>query len=179
MRSALVDRPIEPTDLLAEVARTSNGATVLFVGTVREVNEGRSVVGIEYSAYRSMAECEMAEIVGEASQRFGTRNIVLEHRLGILGLGEASVAIAVAHPHRGLAYDASRFIIEQLKLRVPIWKLEHYVDGTREWVAANSAKHGTETGMTERAKPHVDAPKAFDERENGNGRHPAIRTDHR
>src|SRR5881394_2468917 len=86
MRSTLVDRPIEPSDLLAEVARTSNGATVLFVGTVREVNEGRPVAGIEYSAYRSMAECEMAEIVGEASQRFGTRDIVVEHRLGALEL---------------------------------------------------------------------------------------------
>ncbi|HEX3865780.1 MAG TPA: molybdenum cofactor biosynthesis protein MoaE, partial [Gemmatimonadaceae bacterium] len=92
MRSALVDRPIDPCDLLAEVARDANGATVLFVGTVREVNDGRAVSGIEYSAYRSMAECEMAEIVGEASQRFGTRDIVIEHRLGALELGDVSVA---------------------------------------------------------------------------------------
>src|ERR1700733_4804826 len=117
MRSAIVDRPIEASDLLAEVARVANGATVLFIGTVREVNDGRPVSGIEYSAYRSMAECEMAEIVSEASQRFGTRDIVVEHRLGTLELGDASVVIAVAHPHRGLAYEASRFVIEQLKLR--------------------------------------------------------------
>jgi molybdopterin synthase catalytic subunit len=140
IRSALVDRPIDAADLIAEVARNSNGATVLFVGTVRETNQGRAVTGMEYTAYRSMAECEMAEILREASQRFSTRDIVLEHRLGTLELGEASVAIAVAHPHRGLAYDASRYIIEQLKKRVPIWKLEHYIDGSRVWVGAGNAQ---------------------------------------
>jgi molybdopterin synthase catalytic subunit len=110
---------------------------------VREVNDGRAVTGMEYTAYRSMAERELADIVREASQRFGTRDIVVEHRLGVLELGEASVAIAVAHPHRGAAYDASRYVIEQLKQRVPIWKLEHYVDGTREWVGAHTRTRGS------------------------------------
>jgi molybdopterin synthase catalytic subunit len=139
IRSALVDRPIDGADLLAEVARDSNGATILFLGTVRESNQGRAVSGMEYTAYRSMAECEMAEILREASQRFSTRDIVIEHRLGALRLGDVSVAIAVAHPHRGLAYEASRYIIEQLKKRVPIWKLEHYTDGSRNWVGAGNA----------------------------------------
>jgi molybdopterin synthase catalytic subunit len=74
--------------------------------------------------------------VREATARFETDDIVVEHRLGRLGLREASVVIAVAHPHRGDAYEASRYIIEQLKRRVPIWKREEYVDGTREWVEA-------------------------------------------
>lgn len=136
MRSTLTDRPIDTAALVAEVARAANGATLLFVGTVRDVNDGRPVTGIEYSAYRSMAEREMADIVREASERFDTTDIVVEHRLGELTLGDASVAIAVAHPRRGGAYDASRYVIEQLKKRVPIWKLELYVDGTREWVGA-------------------------------------------
>ena len=83
-----------------------------------------------------MAERELADVAREASEQFKTTDIVIEHRLGTLEIGEASVAIAVAHPHRGLAYEASRYVIEQLKKRVPIWKLEHYVDGTREWVDA-------------------------------------------
>src|SRR5262245_13565743 len=95
---------------------------------------------MEYTAYRSMAERELADIAKEAGQRFATDDIAIEHRLGTLDLGDASVAIAVAHPHRGAAYDASRYIIEELKKRVPIWKLEHYVDGTREWVNAGSGK---------------------------------------
>jgi molybdopterin synthase catalytic subunit len=136
MRTAIVDRAIDAGALVSEVARAANGATLLFLGTVRDLNDGRAVTGIEYSAYRSMAEREMAAIVADACQRFGTDDIVVEHRLGVLELGEASVGIAVAHPRRGHAYDASRFVIEELKKRVPIWKLEHYVDGTREWVGA-------------------------------------------
>ena len=134
MRSAIVDHVIDPAALTAEVAHDRNGATVLFLGTVRETNDGRSVTGIEYSAYRSMAERELAAIVAEASREFGTSDIVVEHRVGTLDIGEVSVAIAVAHPHRGAAYDASRYVIEHIKRRVPIWKREHYTDGTREWV---------------------------------------------
>jgi molybdopterin synthase catalytic subunit len=107
---------------------------VLFVGTVREVNDGRSVTGMEYTAYEAMAVRELGLIVDEAVQRFGTSDVVVEHRVGELGIGEASVVIAIAHPHRAQAFDAARYVIEALKQRVPIWKLEHYVDGTREWV---------------------------------------------
>ena len=134
MRSAIVDHAITPSALAVEVAHDGNGATVLFLGTVRDTNDGRAVTGIEYSAYRSMAELELAKIVIEASTEFGTMDIVVEHRVGTLELGEVSVAIAVAHPHRGAAYDASRYVIEEIKRRVPIWKREHYADGTREWV---------------------------------------------
>jgi molybdopterin synthase catalytic subunit len=134
MRTALVRRPIDAAALLSEVERSSNGASVLFVGTVRDVNDGRAVTGMEYTAYELMAERELARIVEEAANRFETDDVVVEHRLGTLDLGEASVAIAAAHPHRARAFDAARYVIEQLKKRVPIWKLEHYVDGTREWV---------------------------------------------
>ena len=143
MRTAIVDRPIDLNALVAEVARTANGATILFVGTVRDVNNGRAITGMDYTAYASMAERELADIVAEAASQFETADIVVEHRIGTLALGDASVAIAVAHPHRGPAYDASRYVIEQLKQRVPIWKLEHYTDGTREWVGAHMRARGS------------------------------------
>jgi molybdopterin synthase catalytic subunit len=140
MRVALVRTPLEPATLLAEVASVANGASIVFVGTVREVNEGRAVSGIEYTAYASMAVRELEAIAAEAVRRFGTDDVIVEHRIGRLALGEASVVIAVAHPHRAEAYDASRFVIEELKRRVPIWKREEYVDGTREWVDPTSAR---------------------------------------
>ena len=139
MYSALVDGVIDHVALCSRVSRSSNGATVLFLGTVRDVNDGRDVTGIEYTAYRSMAERELADIVAEAAARMGSSDIAVEHRLGELGIGECSIAVAVAHPHRGLAFDGARYVVEELKRRVPIWKREHYVDGSREWVRATSS----------------------------------------
>lgn len=134
MRTALVDHPLDPTALLAEVADVGSGASTIFVGTVRRNNQGRAVTGIDYSAYAPMAEAEMQRIAEEAVARFGTAHIVIEHRLGTLTLGEASIAIAVSHERRAAAMDAQRYVIEEFKARVPIWKREHYVDGDRAWV---------------------------------------------
>lgn len=138
MRTAVVDRPIDVAALVAEVGASANGALSLFIGTVRDVNDDRAVEAIEYNAYAPMAERELGEIAREAAGQFGTTHIVIEHRTGYVALGQASVAIAVAHAHRAPAMDASRWIIEQLKVRVPIWKREHYTDGTREWVGQGS-----------------------------------------
>ena len=143
MRAAIVERPLDPAALLHEVASMANGAAVLFVGTVREVNDGRAVTGIEYRAYAAMAERELSAILEETAERFALRDVVCEHRVGTLGLGEASVAIAAAHPHRAPAFEAARHVIEELKQRVPIWKLEHYADGTREWVDPTQVATGT------------------------------------
>ncbi len=145
MRAAITTRPLDVAALLAEVADASCGAAILFVGTVRDMNDGRAVTGIEYSAYEAMAEREMRAIVHEAAEQFATDHVVIEHRLGALELGEASVAIAIAHPRRSGAYDASRFVIEELKRRVPIWKREAYADGTREWVDPSGANRGQHT----------------------------------
>lgn len=134
MRTAIVERPLDPSSLLAEVASAANGATVLFVGTVREVNDGRAVAGIDYAAYSAMAESELAAIARQAGAEWNTGDVVVEHRIGTLGLGDASIAIAVAHPRRAAAFEAARMIIEEVKRRVPIWKREHYADGTREWI---------------------------------------------
>jgi molybdopterin synthase catalytic subunit len=136
MRTAIVDRPIDVHALMREVANVRHGATILFVGTVRDTNDGSPVSGLDYSSYTGMAEQELAAIVLEAAERWDTDDIVVEHRVGSLELGEASVAIAVAHPHRAEAYDASRYVIEELKKRLPVWKREHYLDGRSEWVNA-------------------------------------------
>ena len=142
MRIALVRRPIDPVGLLAEVRQASNGAAVLFVGTVRDVNDGRPVTGMEYTAYEVMAKHELERIAAEAAERFGTPDVVVEHRLGSLEVGDVSVVIVAAHPHRAHAFDAVRYVIEELKRRVPVWKLEHYVDGTREWVDPTAQRSG-------------------------------------
>lgn len=145
MRTAIVDRPIDACALLDEVAHHRNGATVLFVGTVRDISDGAAVSGLDYSAYSGMAESELAGIASEAAERWQTNSIVVEHRIGSLHLGDESVVIAVAHPHRGEAYEASRYIIEELKKRLPVWKREHYLDGKSGWVQNQTADmgHGT------------------------------------
>ena len=140
MRTAIVDRPIDVRALMSEVANVRHGATILFVGTVRDTNDGSPVSGLDYTSYTGMAEQELAAIVLEACERWDTSDIVVEHRIGSLELGEASVAIAVAHPHRAEAYEASRYVIEELKKRLPVWKREHYVDGRSEWVNAEGQR---------------------------------------
>ena len=133
-RASVLTSEIDPTSLINEVSSPQYGAISLFIGTVREVNEGRGVTAIEYSAYKSMASAELERILEEAEERFGVSALVVEHRIGLLGLGDVSVAIAAAHAHRAAALDCTRYVIEEIKKRVPIWKKEHYADGTREWV---------------------------------------------
>ena len=154
MRSAITTAAIDVAGLIAEVSHARNGAVVLFLGTVREQNDGRLVTGIDYAAYQAMAERELERIVQECCDRFDTEHVAVEHRTGRLDIGDISVAIAAAHPHRAQAYDASRYVIEEIKRRLPIWKQEQYVDGTREWTGQareagramrdenNAAEHG-------------------------------------
>src|SRR5579872_1330603 len=134
IRAALVTRPIDVSALIAEVADVATGATALFVGTVRDMNDDKGVIGINYSAYTVMAERELLRIAQEAARQFAPLRVVVEHRIGALELGDVSVAIATAHAHRAPAIDGMRFVIEEIKRRVPIWKQERYLDGTREWV---------------------------------------------
>ena len=130
----LVSHPIDVATLTSEVAGDGRGAISIFLGTVRSTNEGRAVNGIDYSAYDAMAVAEMSRIVAEAVDRFAGVEVALEHRTGTLKVGDVSVAIACGHAHRSPALDATRYVIEELKQRVPIWKREHYLDGTSEWV---------------------------------------------
>ncbi|MGH7670502.1 MAG: molybdenum cofactor biosynthesis protein MoaE [Gemmatimonadaceae bacterium] len=136
MRVGIVDRVLDPAALVREVSDPACGAVVLFVGNVRDINDGRAVTGIEYTAYREMAARELTAIVAETTVHFPGVRIAVEHRVGPLALGDASIVIAAAHAHRAPAYDASRYVIEETKRRVPIWKREHYADGARAWVHA-------------------------------------------
>jgi molybdopterin synthase catalytic subunit len=138
-RAAIVTREISPALLIAEVKSSEFGAISVFAGTVRETNDGRSVSAIDYSAYTLMAEAELERILAETAEEFGVSAIVVEHRVGPLALGDVSVAIVAAHAHRAPALDATRFVIEEIKKRVPIWKREHYTDGSREWVDPTQA----------------------------------------
>jgi len=138
-RVAIVTHAIDPASLIVEVQSTEFGAISLFVGTVRDTNDGRPVKALDYSAYTAMAESELAEIVSEAGVRFGAPAVVVEHRIGPLELGDVSVAIVSASAHREQAIECTRFVIEEIKKRVPIWKREHYADGTREWVEPTRA----------------------------------------
>ena len=132
--ASLVRAPIDPLTLVRAVSNPGNGAIILFLGAVRQVNEGRAVTGIDYAAYETMALRELQAIVEQGAARFDTPDVIVEHRLGELQVEEISVGIAVGHPHRDAAYGLSRWVIEELKRRVPIWKREHYADGAREWV---------------------------------------------
>jgi molybdopterin synthase catalytic subunit len=129
----LTDHPIDVAVLQAQVAGPGCGAVVLFLGTVRRSPEDGDVKGIEYSAYDAMAEAEFGRIVEETRARWADTRVVLQHRVGYVPTGEASIAIAVAAPHRAEAYEASRYVIEETKKRVPVWKKEHLAAGSR-WV---------------------------------------------
>ena len=120
--------------LTEDVRSNAAGAVVLFLGTVREMTEGRQTVALDYDGFPAMAIAKMEEIEAETRRRWPVMKAGLVHRLGHLGLGDISVAVAVSCPHRRDAFDAGRFLIDQLKELVPIWKKENWADGTTEWV---------------------------------------------
>jgi molybdopterin synthase catalytic subunit len=141
MMMHLTRHPIDVTDLLAEVQGPERGGTCMFLGTVR--NDG-DVTGIDYSAYEAMAFAEIERILGEAQGQWPQARVMLQHRLGLVPAGEASIAIAAAAPHRAEAFDACRYVIEAVKQRLPIWKKEYRVDGTAAWVdpSGKAVAHG-------------------------------------
>ncbi|HET9065883.1 MAG TPA: molybdenum cofactor biosynthesis protein MoaE [Gemmatimonadales bacterium] len=129
----LTTSPLSHDTLLRAVESPAHGAVVSFVGTVRDHHEGRSVVGLSYSAYVEMAERECQAIVEATEGRLGVR-IALNHRIGDLAVGDAAVVVVAAAPHRDVAFEACRLVIDEVKRRVPIWKHEHHADGTAIWV---------------------------------------------
>ena len=132
-RTGLTDSPIDVRGLEGEVAGSAYGALVTFVGRARDrADDGREVLELEYEAYPEMAEAVLAEIVAEAEERWADCEVAIVHRVGLVPIGEAAVAIVTAAPHRSDAYDANRFAIEAIKERLPIWKRERFADGS-EW----------------------------------------------
>jgi molybdopterin synthase catalytic subunit len=129
----LTASPIDLPSLLLE-ARPSDGGLCLFVGVVRDQNEGRPTTAIDYEAYGSMAEAEMGRLCEALASEFPRVRIRMQHRIGRLAVGEASVAILATSPHRSDAFAACRAAIDRLKTTVPIWKKEHHPDGSSDWV---------------------------------------------
>lgn len=130
----LTDKAIDAAALLHYVTSPRAGAVVLFLGTVRELTLGRRTVALDYECYPEMARGKLAELEAEARARWPIIECALVHRLGRLELAEASVAVAVSTPHRQDAFAAGKWLIDTLKEIVPIWKQEHWSDGTTEWV---------------------------------------------
>lgn len=126
--------PIDPTGLVAHVGVSAAGAVVLFLGTVRDHSADRQgVVALEYEAYPGVVEESIWSVVGEAHDRWSVSGIAVAHRTGRLSVGEASVGVAVSAAHRPEAFEAARYLIDELKRRAPIWKKEIWGDG-EEWV---------------------------------------------
>ncbi|MCA8995750.1 MAG: molybdenum cofactor biosynthesis protein MoaE [Planctomycetaceae bacterium] len=130
----LTHDPIDCPRLLDFVTTPECGAVVLFLGTVRETTGDLRTVALDYEAYPEMALAKMNELADEALEKWDVRRVAILHRLGHLALGEASVAVAVSTPHRQASFEAGQYLIDELKVRVPVWKKENWADGTTEWV---------------------------------------------
>lgn len=126
--------PVDAARLQRELEAAGVGAVVCFDGRVRNHNDGRAVTGLSYQAYVELAEAEGQRIVDEARARFAVERIVCVHRVGDLALGEVAIWAGVSAGHRAAAFDACRYVVDQVKARVPIWKREHYAEGDSEWL---------------------------------------------
>ena len=142
----IVTVPINPRQLQSALEHESAGASVCFEGWVRDHNEGRRVMSLDYEAYAPVAEKEGQLILREASSRFELFAARCQHRSGALELGDCAVWVGVSSAHRGAAFDACRYIIDEVKSRVPIWKKEHYADGDSDWINCVTGK-GVESSL--------------------------------
>ncbi|MBI2435461.1 MAG: molybdenum cofactor biosynthesis protein MoaE [Candidatus Hydrogenedentes bacterium] len=155
--------PINPEALKTQLAAAGAGACVTFEGWVRDHNEGKRVRRLEYEAFVSMAEKEGACIVAGAREKFGLDHALCIHRVGTLEIGQIAVWVGASAPHRDEAFAACRYIIDEVKHRVPIWKKEHYIDGDSGWVhcehcAQPGRHHAAETTPGEStAAPRIKA----------------------
>ena len=140
MSFRLASTPIDSAALQRALADARAGACVTFEGWVRNRNEGQPVLALEYEAYAPLAEKEGARILAEAQDKFALLAAACVHRTGHLHLGELAVWVGVTAQHRGAAFDACRYIIDEAKARLPIWKKEHYASGATAWI--NCATRG-------------------------------------
>ena len=129
----ITDRPIDAAELIAAVQTPADGAVCVFYGVVREDSRNKKVRYLEYDAYPEMAEKKMRQILDEVAVRWPEQRAAIVQRTGTLGIGEASVVIAVGSPHRGESFEACRYVIDRVKQEVPIWKKEVFTDG-EAWV---------------------------------------------
>ena len=130
----ITNEAIEPDVLRSKLFDPAAGAYCGFEGWVRNLNEGQTVLRLEYEAYAPLAISEGEKIIAEARQQFPHLHAYCVHREGLLEIGDCAVWVGVCSPHRDEAFQACRYIIDQVKVRLPIWKKEHYVDGNSGWV---------------------------------------------
>jgi len=130
----ITDRSIDAEALTSALRHDSAGACVSFQGWVRDHNDGQEVLGLEYEAHAPVAQKEGRKILEEARERFDLLSASARHRVGRLEIGECAVWVGVSAAHRGAAFDACRYVIDELKQRVPIWKKEHYQAGHSGWI---------------------------------------------
>ena len=155
----LTDKKIDRSVLEEMISNDAAGAIVVFEGRVRNRNDGRQVTQLEYEAYATLVEKEAEKIVLETRDKFDIVSVACAHRIGALSIGETAVWIGVCSEHRDEAYQASRYLIEQIKHRLPIWKKETYIDGTSGWVNCQSCSQGAheaETSSTHIHHPSLD-----------------------
>lgn len=138
----LTDAPLDLLTLREAAGDPHAGAVVVFEGTVRNHHLGRAVLRLEYEAHTPVAEKEGRRIVEEALERFNLDHAAAVHRLGELQVGESAVITIVSAPHRAEAFEACRYLIDEIKHRVPIWKKEYYADGSSEWVGCEGCAQG-------------------------------------
>jgi molybdopterin synthase catalytic subunit len=131
MQCILQYEPIEVEALLSQCTNPSDGAVVCFIGRPRNIDNGKEVLYLEYEAHQSMATKELTTIMQKASEQFAINDCIVAHRLGRVDIGQASVVIIVTSMHRKEAFSASQFIIDELKKTVPIWKKEHFNNGSQ------------------------------------------------
>src|SRR5687768_3776172 len=135
--------PIDPASLQKALADQRAGACVTFEGWVRNRNEGQPVLSLEYEAYAQLAETEGERILAEARRKFAVIAVTGVHRVGHLQLGDVAVWVGVTAEHRGAAFDACSYVIDEAKARLPIWKKEHYASGATTWInCATRGEHG-------------------------------------
>lgn len=145
---SLTHAPIDTADLRARVESRSSGAIVIFEGVVRDHHAGRAVTSLDYEAYAPMATPVGQALLAEAAQRFELAAALGVHRLGHLEIGDIAVVIIVASSHRGAAFSACAWIMDELKARVPVWKHEHFADGTSEWNLGTTIRGASEGEAT-------------------------------
>ncbi|MBX3459418.1 MAG: molybdenum cofactor biosynthesis protein MoaE [Planctomycetes bacterium] len=137
IEARLTTQPIDGNALLREIAHPADGAQVLFVGNVRNHHQGREVLRIDYEAYEPMALKELLRIAQQVAAKHGLERVLVVHRFGRHEIGDASIMVAIGSPHRAAAFLAAQEIMDAVKKDVPIWKKEHFADGTIEWVLAD------------------------------------------
>ncbi len=140
MSFAIADTPLDPAALAAALRHVQAGACATFEGWVRDHNDGHAVQSLEYEAYAALAEREGDRVLAEARAKFDLLTVAAVHRTGHLQIGDLAVWVGVTAAHRGAAFDACRYIIDELKARLPIWKKEHYAEGDTVWI--NCATRG-------------------------------------